>query len=448
MLALLASPAALLPSPMPHKLELPLRAGNVAPQLITQALPDLHALEPPMGKLQNTMVDVALLDPTPPRTRAMSLPPPLPPLAPLPSAPSRRVPLETQCSDHLPQPLPTPPLPRGSPTLRTRRHAAKPLSRAERTPAPPSRVKTMPKVKSLPSLDIQPMPPPMATPPPTTAASRLRLEPPLQTTPLLPRVEPAEAESKALRAVHDAERTVSSVYSAGGTKWSSAPKNAIITIWESTPPAPVPWIPERPSTSPNYSPSGDEQHKTEDDMAADPLQGRLAPRKLSPDEDVAKLLAVEARLGATLESLKAQRRDVCANSRELSRPKSQGDVGLMSGRELAAQWLSEDERTVAAREEARRQEVRRPRRSMPWVQPRDARANAAEELRALRSRERTITSEMALIQKRCQEALTHSEAVDSTTLAHMPAAEALRPRTSASLPDLTTERVTTHLGWW
>jgi len=226
------------------------------------------------------------------------------------------------------------------------------------------------------------------------------------------------------------------VYSAGGTLWSSAAEGAIVGIWESTLPAPSPWIPERPTSN----------NGVQRDTGTDPgATSKLEPRKLAPEADVTKLLAIEARLGATLESLKDQRRELLSG-REAMRPVTHhGGRDLLSGRDLAAQWLSEDERATAAREEARRQEVLRPRRSTPWVQSRDTRASAVEELKILNARERSAASELAFVQKLCHETLSRpgTEHQSGAPLASKPTtADPVLRRSSASLPALVPERAT------
>lgn len=191
--------------------------------------------------------------------------------------------------------------------------------------------------------------------------------------------------------------------------WSAVDKGAIQEVWSEAVRAPTAWVAQPLSTPPR--PEGVTDATTE---------AELAPRTsiASPDK-VEELLLKEARLGERLDALKSQKHDLF--NRDAAAPSSKANLGtdLLAGVDLAAQWLSAEEREAAARDEARRerQNARLWIGRMPPPPPRTGRNSINETMRVLRARERDVIRDLAAVEAQlCNESTRSSTAVNQTKL--------------------------------
>lgn len=318
-----------------------------------------------------------------------------------------------------PEPMPTPATrPLKAPEMKApeKRIAPRP---AAKTPAPtPPRPASMPKAPLPPRTPHTPKAPleRLATPPPMPA---LPLPEALAATPVTPSRLPA-LEHFPTRAKAEINHNV---YSADGNMWFEGARGTLSGVWgESTSPRPAD-MSTRPASA----------SKPEDDEF-EFVEHLPRPPSVAPSEEIERLLGMEARLGEMMDSIKSQqqgRKKDLLHSRSLDtlRPlaESADDADLFAGHDLAAQWLTDDERAADARLAARRQQASRGSARPPQ---RSAREAAMEELRVLRARELSAKNAAAFV-----------ESMLSTDAGFRPAstsAAALPP--SASLPALLPRR--------
>lgn len=187
----------------------------------------------------------------------------------------------------------------------------------------------------------------------------------------------------------------------------------------------MPWLPERPRTSPRLESSAGANVS----VAALSGEPSLPPLSVIPQSDkmIEGLQMRQVQLEEKLSALRAQERELI--ELESSQPRAAScDGSLLAGQSIAAQWLSEQDQDALSRDQARRQrqEGRLRVGKMPQAPTRSSRDNLRETLRVVRARERHIANEKAVLETQVLNSTRPATSLDIRPL--------LTP--SASLPAL------------